>query len=302
MIPALRLLAFSAIVFLAAIARADAIDGAPAPPDAAPGCDTPASRAGLAPAAFARCAQALAARSRQSPRSVTPAALDALVGELVMRSIGASDPAHVQAIETLFAELERRRETTPLQRAALVWVLQLNDRYDEARRRQPSAKSIYSSAFPKRVPSITPRRAGELQTWLWDAKADTLTERFVDLSHGAQVIVWSAPNCHFCAQAASDIEADAGLRKAFAAHAIWVDRPISGLDQDAMLDWSARHPEAPITVMLDPAGWIIPRSLGTPDFLFLRDGRLVEDIVGWQPGHEDDVRRAFRAIGVDASP
>ena len=300
MIPALRLLAFSAIVFLIAMAHADA--GVPAPPEAPAGCATPATRAELAPTAFARCAQQLAARSRQSPQSVTPAALDALVGELVMRSIGASDPAHVQAIEALFAELERRHETTPLQRAALVWVLQLNDRYDEARRRQPPGKTIYSSAFPKRVPSAAPRHAGELQTWVWDAKADTLTERFVDLSHGAQVVVWSAPNCHFCAQAASDIAADAGLRKAFAVHAIWVDRPVSGLDQDAMLDWATRHPDAPITVMLDPAGWPIPRSLGTPDFLFLRDGKLVADIVGWQPGHEDDVRRAFRAIGVDPSP
>ena len=296
-----RAIAASAILLLAASAGG-AGPGSPAGAAAAAGCDAPTARAALPPPAFAGCVQQLVARSRQSPERLSAAALDALVGEVLMRSIDASAPAHVEAIETLLGELERRHETSPLQRAALVWVLQLNGRYDEARQRQGTTRTIYTSAFPTRVPSTSPRHAGELQTWVWNAKADTLSERFVDLSQGPRVIVMSAPNCHFCAQAVADIDADAGLRKAFAAHAIWVDRPFSGLDQDAMLAWTAAHPDAPITVLLDPAGWPRPGSRGTPDFLFLRDGKVVRELVGWPPGHEDDARQAFRAIGVDASP
>ena len=279
---------------------------ADAPPAAAPppvvDCSTPTARTALPEPAFARCVDQLVAQGRRSPGTVSPAALNALVGEVTMRSIATSTPSHVEAIEALAGELERRHETTPLQRAAVVWVLQLNGRYDEARQRQGPEKSMFTSAFPRRVASVSPRRAGDVQAWGWDAKADTLTERFIDLSQGAHVIVRALPSCHFCAQAAVDIEADAGLRKAFAEHAIWIDRPFAGLEQDAMLDWTSRHPDMPMSVMHDPAGWPAPKSLATPDFLYVRDGRLVREIMGWQPGHEEDTREALRAIGIDPSP
>jgi len=295
MIIVLRITAY-ALLSLSAASHAAA-----APPPAPPAdCDTPSVRAELALPDFARCVHRIVDRSRQAPAEVPPAALDALVGETVTRSVATTDPLHVDCMEALFAELERREITTSLQRAALVWTLQLNDRYDDARLRQPPARSIYTSAFPHRIASASPRPAGALSAWTWNPAADTLAERFVDLAHGTQVLVLSAPNCHFCEQAANDIDADAALRKAFAQHSTWVMRPFSGLDQDAMRQWAARHPELPISVVLDARGWPLPKVYGTPTLLFLRDGQVVQSITGWQPGHAGDVRAAFRAIGVDA--
>ena len=187
-----------------------------------------------------------------------------------------------------------------MQRGALVATLLLNDRYEEARRRQGAGRTLYSSAFPRRVPATAPRPPGALPAWTWDARADTLTERAIDLAHGSRVLVWSAPNCHFCEQAATDIEADAALAKAFGTRALWVQRPFSGLEPQAMLAWTKRHPATPIAVVFDPAGWPIPKGYGTPTFVFLRDGRVVSTIAGWPPDHAKAVRDALRAIGLEA--
>jgi hypothetical protein len=294
MMPA-RLAIASLAIFLFATSGARAAS----PPAVDPACAAPPARATLPATAFAGCARQWVALSREAPDRVPAATLQALVDETFMRSIPAADPAYVEAIEASVDELERRKLAEPSDRGLLVVTLQLNDRYDEAMRRQPPERTLYTSAFPRRVPAPRPRAAGALQAWSWDVQADTLTERTVDLAHGARVVVWSAPSCHFCEQAATDIDADPQLAKTLAAHALWVQRPLGGLEREAMQAWTARHPAAPIDVVSDPAGWPMPKAYGTPTFLFLQDGKVVTQVSGWPPDHDARIRQALRAIGLE---
>ena len=292
----LRIAACALLSFVAATAKA--ATPAAMPPD----CETPSVRGELGLPGFARCVHQVVERSRAAPAEVAPALLDALVQETLARSASTTDPLDVDCMETLFAELERREITTAQQRAALVWTLQLNDRYDEARLRQPPGKSIYASAFPHRVASSAPRPAGARPAWTWHPEADSLAERFVDLAHGAQLLVLCAPDKPACEQAATDIDADAGLKTALAAHATWIMRPVSGLDQDAMRGWVVRHPGLPISVVLDARGWPLPRSCEMPCLLLLRDGQLAQALAGWQPGRARELRAGLRSLGIDVDP
>jgi len=269
-------------------------------------CADAPSRAEAGPLARLACVRAWIARARAVPDRVPAALLDGLIGETLDASIRRADPAHVAAVDALVDELERRGGRSPLRTAARSWVRQLNGRFQEAGSLPRGDPAIDVSVFPRLVPLPAGASASAPRAWDWrwqaDGRGGTLVERAIDLAQGARLVVFAAPNCHFCAQAAAEIDADPGLADAVARHASWLIRPFSGLDGTAMQDWQAAHPRLPMAVVLDPAGWPLPPRYGTPHFLFLRDGRVVKTLTGWPPGAVRSLREGLAAIGVAVPP
>jgi hypothetical protein len=266
----------------------------------ASGCALTASvRSAEPPARLLACVRE-AADAAKAPAS--DAALDRLValkGEVVGRSLTAPDPAYVEAMRLLTTAQAQGRPLSRSQRYALMWVLLLHDRFDEAAALSPAIDQQSRDPFPRRTaPPL--RRAGEAVSWRWDVQRNELQAQATDLLHGVHVVVLASPDCHFCANLAGAIEADAGLSRAFGS-ATWIQRPDSAFSRAPASHWEHAHPGLPIGVVFDVSGWPMPEDgYMTPEIFFMRDGAVLRRFDGWQPARLAELRDDFRAVGIDA--
>lgn len=119
-----------------------------------------------------------------------------------------------------------------------------------------------------------------------------LSRRFVDINNGIKVIVSVHPECGFSRNAMEFIAKSKSLRKKLADKTVWVSRQSTTSDLDAVIDWNKDHNASVIEIAYREDRW--PEFLAlerTPVFYILRDGKLVQRIVGWPGPEQGDVLR-----------
>ena len=142
----------------------------------------------------------------------------------------------------------------------------------------------FAAAHPRsglpELPSFEDAAAPAGSPTLWEFSADgrKLERRTVDLAP-VQVIVTAG--CHFSADAAEDISADPVLGPVFRRHARWLSLAPGREDLDAILTWNRKFPGAKMTPIHDRAEWSIFPRWSMPVFHIVRDGKIVESVVGW---------------------
>lgn len=114
----------------------------------------------------------------------------------------------------------------------------------------------------------------------------------VDLDKGARILVVAHPLCHFTQNAMAAIESDAALAKAFAPASIWVAPADRGVDLAPFQDWNKKHISTPMTIAYAGDGWPEVRIWQTPTFIFLKDGKVTGEVIGWpKEGNFEALRR-----------
>jgi hypothetical protein len=189
------------------------------------------------------------------------------------------DAAVADAAGRLLDALERRGIATDAQRANLhkAWVK--TRRFEQANalaKRHPQL-----SRAP--VPAVDDQRTADaaLPTALFVTPDAGLVRRTVRLDAAAEVLVVASSGCGFSLRALAAIETDPRLRGVFERHARWVQPPQGHLDVAELQEWNRTHPLAPLMLAWSAAEWAPFDLQRMPIFYFLRDGEIVDSVVGW---------------------
>lgn len=115
--------------------------------------------------------------------------------------------------------------------------------------------------------------------WMPVSASDALERTPWDLAP-TQILVIAG--CHFSRDAAEDIARDPVLGPAFKSHAHWLMLPPGQEDPDSVREWNRSFPDAPALQIVDRSEWsLLPAGWRMPTFLVVRNGKVVEQIIGW---------------------
>lgn len=146
--------------------------------------------------------------------------------------------------------------------------------------------TVLGTVDPRKPAVLLPRRDGSLQ-----ATPVALSK--------AQVVVIAHPLCHFTQNAVHYIEQHPALQRVFAEHSVWVVPPDRKLDFTVVQQWNNDHPALPMSFAYNRFAWPDFDAWDTPVFYFLRDGRVVDSVVGWPAGgHAKDLNEALARLGL----
>ncbi len=171
------------------------------------------------------------------------------------------------------------------------------ERAELVRQRHPQA-NLPRTPDIDRAPGFDPARPA-VYTLRDNGEGFDLRNLDLDLSRRIVVVA----GCHISRQAARDIQADPVLRAAFAAgQAIWLGSP-DGLDIEAVREWNADVPFAPLHVVEDALKWPLLRFDTHPHFHFFRDGQLVASYDSWDPNRSPPpILESLRLLGLLDGP
>ncbi len=110
---------------------------------------------------------------------------------------------------------------------------------------------------------------------------NTLIRQNLNFSKSAEIVIISHPICHFCNRAAIAINSDQELSQIFANHAQWLIPPDSRFYLDAVNQWNSKFPNFTMKYIEKSSDFTMLDYWGTPTFYFLKDGSVVDKVVGW---------------------
>jgi hypothetical protein len=203
------------------------------------------------------------------------------------------ESGYVDAMEAVFAETVRRHPADPpvhrlrQLRAALL----LARRFEDAGR---LAERHPDSGLPVLPAFVDPFAGGDRPThsvWVLSTDGTRLTRQALDLT-GTRLVVTASHGCGFSRTAAADIAADPVLGPAFARRATWLMLPPGAEGIDGAIAWNRLFPQAPPRLMYGRDAWPHFADWRTPVFHVLRDGRIVDALVGW-PRDDGTAREAL---------
>ncbi|MGH8157582.1 MAG: hypothetical protein ACREPQ_05645 [Rhodanobacter sp.] len=104
-----------------------------------------------------------------------------------------------------------------------------------------------------------------------------MTRNAFDLRAQVQIVV--VAGCHFAADAARYIEADATLDRIFKQHALWLGSQAENVDD--VLHWNREHTSQPMNIAWRDSDWPALGSWAMPTFYIFEHGKLVNQFSGW---------------------
>jgi hypothetical protein len=194
-----------------------------------------------------------------------------------------------------FAELDRRHAVERPVASDLYDALVRTRRTDEARALLASHPILDRASPP--LMRIGQVRKGQPSLWIANpARRELLRLRF-NIRAPAQVIVLAATGCHFCHNAARDLERDPLLRDIFRNYGQWVAGSDDLTAFDAVRQWNHDYPDMRLGIAYSDDELPMLKHNGTPTFFFLDHGTVIATVVGWPDnGNLEAIRRGLRRI------
>jgi hypothetical protein len=148
------------------------------------------------------------------------------------------------------------------------------------------ARALYAR-FPWKglaVPEIHESTARIEGPAVYDVSNDgrSLTLVPVDIVSRPIVVAIVSGDCHFSNDADAAIAAAPDLARALAAHTLYIDPSLQSIHLEAIAE-SNRASDRKLHVLYRARGWPGLDFRRTPHFYFLKDGRIVDEIVGSDP-------------------
>lgn len=129
------------------------------------------------------------------------------------------------------------------------------------------------------------------------ATGNAVTGDKVGLEQGEHILVVAHPLCHFTQHAMEAIESDPVLEKMFERSSVWVSPPDRGVDITPFQDWNRKHPSAPMSIAYAGNDWPEVRIWQTPTFIFLKDGKVTGEVIGWpKEGNKEALRQELSKL------
>lgn len=225
-----------------------------------------------------------------------PEALEALSErELVylLRAVDLLPDGMLDPRRVVIDEMQRRGIARPGDLRRLYDGLLLARRFDEATGFVAAHPLAGLPAVPAIVDAVGTQASGPT-VWRISADGATLVRTPFDT---AGTTIFVTAGCHFSVDAAEDITRDPLLGPVFARHAHWLMLPPGREDLDAVRDWNRRFPAAQAELIHTSEEWtLLPADWPMPGFYIVRDGKVVEHIVGWQRDPADNRKPLIDAL------
>lgn len=211
----------------------------------------------------------------------------------LLRALDLLPEGDLDARRAVVAEMQRRGIAQPDDLRQIYDALLLARRFDEAARYAAAHPQAGLPMMPAIVDAFGTHASGPT-VWRSSADGATLTRTLLD-TQGTTILVTAG--CHFSADAAEDIGRDPLLGPVFAAHAHWLMLPPGREDLDAVRDWNRRFPAAQAELIHASEEWPqLPADWPMPGFFIVRDGKVVERIVGWPRDPADNRQPLIDAL------
>ncbi|MCX7513441.1 hypothetical protein [Frateuria sp. STR12] len=205
------------------------------------------------------------------------------------------EPKFVDDMEADVSALEREGKATAHDRRDLYEAFLQTRQFNKAR--------IFSAAHPdlslEEIPKIDGAKLEDRpSSLLVSENGKSLAWHNVKIG-SSQIVVVSHPECHFTQNAVRYIEDHPALARVLAEHSTWIAPPGRSLDVDAISSWNRDHPSESIALASAQSDWPMISSWETPAFYFLKDGQLVETVIGWpKGGNTKALADGLRKIGL----
>jgi hypothetical protein len=176
-----------------------------------------------------------------------------------------------------FKELGRRSVASKLDRQSVVTALVATRRFREAK--------AYAGTSIADVPRYVDHSSGNRVSILWveDQGAEVVRRDAMNL-HGTYIVIMSSPLCHFNQAAVRSFDKRKGPLRALFQHAIWLVPPDESTTFSEVAEWNAQHPQEPMQFAYRRTDWPMIDRWEMPTFYFVRDGKLVDEVIGWPHG------------------
>ena len=149
--------------------------------------------------------------------------------------------------------------------------------------------AVRADREPARGPSV----------WLLGDDPNEVVRRRMDIEAGPRIVVVSHPLCHFSRNAVSAIASDDVLGPLFRSHATWIAPQSGTLNLPVLRRWNGEHRDFAVALVVRQAEWTFVDYWNTPTFYFLKDGAVVQKVIGWpKKGHREELLSAARKAGM----
>ncbi len=149
--------------------------------------------------------------------------------------------------------------------------------------------AVRTDPEPGRGPSV----------WVPGDEPNEVVQRRVDLEAGPRIVVVSHPSCHFSRNAVSAIASDDVLGPVFRSHATWIAPQSGTLDLPVLQRWNREHRDFKVALVVRQTEWTFVDYWNTPTFYFLKDGAVVQKVIGWpKEGQREELLAAARKAGM----
>ena len=198
-------------------------------------------------------------------------------------SFYANGPRYTRQMRRAFDEMEKRGLTT--RRIGK----RMRDQYVASRMFVDANK--FSESRPdlklKSIPEIEISREKSALPSLLRLSADgkSLSQESFDIGKDARVVVVGSPWCSFSQTASAAIANDSVLSTLMNLHSIWILGQSMIPDFDDIKKWNDTFVGRPLLIVNRNEEWPWIPAWETPDFYFVKHGKIVTSVVGW-PGPE----------------
>ena len=167
-----------------------------------------------------------------------------------------------------------------------------------ARRFEDAAELAGRYSHLEKVPAFRRLDAPAARSIWAVEEGPTLTQLAAPLPPGLQLVVTSHPHCGFSAQLLADAEDDEELRGLLSG-ALWLTPVGDHLSTKSIAEWNERAPWASLHLVNAHAEWPEISDWTTPVFHFVKDGQVLEKVVGWpRDGRREELMTAARRSGL----
>ncbi|MFP4335538.1 MAG: hypothetical protein ACLFQC_08725 [Wenzhouxiangella sp.] len=154
-------------------------------------------------------------------------------------------------------------------------------------------------AVPKLVQAGLPPSESSRKLWKVHEDPVRFEAFYLDLSQPHLVVI-SSPGCAFCRRAVRDLTADSILGPLMKEHVIWVTQISINDTYQRLQQFNNTQSSAEHFFVGDPSKWPVDDFGFFPNFVFMANGEVVENLVGWRGGSESlwAIARGFASAGL----
>lgn len=223
------------------------------------------------------------ARFSEALGSVTadsaPSEIRPLFNALSMKSFYSLLLVDALALEKLAMLLKAKKDLRPTEAKAVFGALLGARAFERAKLFQNAVNPTAAETLPKTIDLLD---AGSARTlWLIDQSNRVIERKLVPEFRGAQLIVVASTQCQFSVRAMTAIAADTALSAAVPTSTLWIVPPERSLPFTALQRWNQSHDLLQFALVNKKDEWPFIDSWDTPEFHFLKDGKVVDRLTGW---------------------
>jgi hypothetical protein len=232
----------------------------------------------LAHALVAACTEEIPALNIEHLRGINDGDLDLLRRAAMSTANLSGDSVISETALRFFSEYERRGPVDSTDITRMFNILLHAKNFDGA----AQFAAQHPQAGLPAIPAFVNTQTSLPSVWREDSEGRWVRQG-IDLTP-LQVIVIAG--CHFSADAAQDISNDPVLGPVFAQHARWLSDVPGTEDLNDLADWNRKYPKAPMEPIHERGEWAMFPVWKMPTFQIIRDGKIIETVVGWRDNRE----------------